>query len=358
MEQAEKALKIPSTVSTSEIFSQIFKQNKISNETEIKKVISDNSQALDLVKQASNASYFQLPEYDSQEKIKAAITGMEAPRMMGNWRNLGKLVVIRAFFEAQQGQDTKAVEDVFIVIRLGHLIQNGNNSLIGYMIGQDMKMNGVDLLYKLIGDGKLGTAALKEIYDSLNKYKDTKIGLSNVFKGEYLNYLSYIDKSEEMTGKTLPSELKEQFKTILAQYYRDYVNGAKADNYSQYTEPDYISSVKDPTLKSLLDIVSISGSRSIQWRCLQEFCMEGVSLFAIMRRNGVLPQDLSKLSPQYIKEIPIDPFDGQSVRYNKEKKIIYSVGANKQDKGGASLTQPVFFTELRKAENPTILLSL
>lgn len=355
LEQAEKILKIPSSVSTSEIFGQIFKQNKISNEAEIKKIINDNSQVLDLVKQASSASYFQLPEYGNLEKIKAAAIGI--PRTMGNWRNMAKLIAIRAFFEAQQKQDVKAVEDLFIIIRLGHLIQNSNISLTGYLVGQDMKMNGIDLLYKLIGDGKLKTTTLKEVSDSLNKYKDTKIGLSNAFKIEYQNYLSYLEKSENI-GKTFPSQLKEQYNTILAQYYRDYVNGAKIDNYSQYTKPDYISSVKDPVLKSLLDIVLVDSSRLIQGRCLQEFYIEGVSLFAIIRSNGTLPQSLDKLSPQYIKETSIDPFDGQSVRYNKDKKIIYSVGVNKQDKGGASLTQPVFFTDLKNAENPTILLSL
>ena len=346
LEEAEKILKVPSPINLSEILDQILKQDKISNEAEIKKVIDDNSQSINLVKQASSASYLQVPEYDNLEKIKAAIMTGATPRSMGNWRTLAKLVAIKAFLEAQQGQDAKAVEDLFVIIRLGHLIQNANNGIMGYLNGQNMKINGVDMLYKLIGDEKLGIAVLKEIPDSLKEYEDIRIGLSNIFKGEYINYSLYPEKGEEMTGEKLPSQLKEQYNTIIAQYYRDYVSGAKADNYSQYNEPDYISSIKDPTLKSLLDIVLINGSSMIQQRFLQEFYIEGVSLFAVMRRNDILPDNL-----------PTDPFSGNSLHYDKDKKILYSVGPNRQDRGGTSLVQPAFFTELKEMENPSILLS-
>ena len=346
LEEAEKILKVPSPINLSEILDQILKQDKISNEAEIKKVIDDNSQSINLVKQASSASYLQVPEYDNLEKIKAAIMTGATPRSMGNWRTLAKLVAIKAFLEAQQNQDAKAVEDLFVIIRLGHLIQNANNGIMGYLIGQDMKMNGVDMLYKLIGDEKLGIAVLKEIPDSLKEYEDIRIGLSNIFKGEYINYSLYLEKGEEMTGEKLPSQLKEQYNTIIAQYYRDYVSGAKADNYSQYAEPDYISSIKDPTLKSLLDIVLINGSSMIQQRFLQKFYIEGISLLVSLRLNDILPDSL-----------PRDPFSGNPLRYDKDKKILYSVGPSGQDKGGTSLVQPAFFTELKEMENPSILLS-
>ncbi|KKT17372.1 MAG: hypothetical protein UV98_C0010G0001, partial [Parcubacteria group bacterium GW2011_GWB1_43_6] len=86
LEEAEKILKVPSPINLSEILDQILKQDKISNEAEIKKVIDDNSQSINLVKQASSASYLQVPEYDNLEKIKAAIMTGATPRSMGNWR--------------------------------------------------------------------------------------------------------------------------------------------------------------------------------------------------------------------------------------------------------------------------------
>ena len=52
--------------------------------------------------------------------------------------------------------------------------------------------------------------------------------------------------------------------------------------------------------------------------------------------NQALPENLKKLVPTYLKEIPVDPFDGQPLRYKKLDKgyVIYSVGENGIDDGG------------------------
>ncbi len=48
------------------------------------------------------------------------------------------------------------------------------------------------------------------------------------------------------------------------------------------------------------------------------------------------PTQLAELVPNYIKEIPIDPFDGQPVRYKRDtdRITIYSIGENASDDGG------------------------
>jgi hypothetical protein len=47
-----------------------------------------------------------------------------------------------------------------------------------------------------------------------------------------------------------------------------------------------------------------------------------------------MPSSLEELGPQYLKEVPLDPFDGQPIRYSPEKAIIYSVGDDLIDSGG------------------------
>jgi len=52
--------------------------------------------------------------------------------------------------------------------------------------------------------------------------------------------------------------------------------------------------------------------------------------------QGQLPDDLSKLTPQFLPNVPIDPFDGAPLRYHRLAKgyVIYSVGADGHDDGG------------------------
>ena len=51
------------------------------------------------------------------------------------------------------------------------------------------------------------------------------------------------------------------------------------------------------------------------------------------------PADLSALVPDYLSELPEDPFDGQPLRYSSEAGIVYSIGVDGVDSGGAQ-TRP------------------
>jgi len=53
--------------------------------------------------------------------------------------------------------------------------------------------------------------------------------------------------------------------------------------------------------------------------------------------HGKLPEKLDDLVPQFLPEIPSDPFDDKPLRYVKRERgyMIYSVGENRKDEGGA-----------------------
>ena len=61
--------------------------------------------------------------------------------------------------------------------------------------------------------------------------------------------------------------------------------------------------------------------------------------FAIRRYNldtGQLPESLSQLAPKYLKGIPSDPFNGNTLSYSKVRKVVYSKGVDGVDQGGVS----------------------
>jgi len=53
--------------------------------------------------------------------------------------------------------------------------------------------------------------------------------------------------------------------------------------------------------------------------------------------NQALPDSLSDLVPDYLPTSPIDPFSGVPLRYEPERKVVYSVGFNFIDDGGIML---------------------
>ena len=52
--------------------------------------------------------------------------------------------------------------------------------------------------------------------------------------------------------------------------------------------------------------------------------------------RGTWPSDLNELVPEFLPGPPIDPFDGQALRFRRENEqvVIYSVGPDRRDDGG------------------------
>jgi len=57
-----------------------------------------------------------------------------------------------------------------------------------------------------------------------------------------------------------------------------------------------------------------------------------------------LPESLAALTPTYLKTVPIDPFDGQPLRWKKLPVgyVVYSVGEDGRDDGGDEVKDIAF----------------
>ncbi len=65
-----------------------------------------------------------------------------------------------------------------------------------------------------------------------------------------------------------------------------------------------------------------------------------------LREQGELPHTLRELVPDYLAEIPADPFDGQPFRYDRSASVVYAIGQNLVDNGGSTKMR-------RKTRSPT-----
>ncbi|MCP4712130.1 MAG: hypothetical protein GY869_26200 [Planctomycetes bacterium] len=62
--------------------------------------------------------------------------------------------------------------------------------------------------------------------------------------------------------------------------------------------------------------------------------------------NGQLPADLQDLTPDYVETLPVDPYDGKSIKYKEieDRYIVYSIGDDGIDHGGRSKDDPSGYT--------------
>ena len=58
--------------------------------------------------------------------------------------------------------------------------------------------------------------------------------------------------------------------------------------------------------------------------------------------HGVLPPDLATLVPEYMQQVPIDPMDGNPLRYRRLERgyVVYSIGRDFKDDGGKIVVRP------------------
>src|SRR5262249_4671995 len=79
-------------------------------------------------------------------------------------------------------------------------------------------------------------------------------------------------------------------------------------------------------------IVAASQRSQAQLRC----ALTALAVERFRLREGRWPENLSALAPGYLQAVPLDPYDGQPLRYRQLSTgvVIYSVGPDLTDDGG------------------------
>ena len=78
----------------------------------------------------------------------------------------------------------------------------------------------------------------------------------------------------------------------------------------------------------------VIGGRGIQCEALFRQTLIVIAMRRFELAHGKLPTRLEELVPQYLEEVPGDPFNDKSMRWNVQTNVVYSVGENLKDDAG------------------------
>ena len=86
----------------------------------------------------------------------------------------------------------------------------------------------------------------------------------------------------------------------------------------------------------------LTGAVRREARCLANvrLALTAVALEQFRAAHNQYPATLSELTPGYLTTTPVDPFDGQLLRYGKRAAgyVLYSIGPDLKDDGGKRMT--------------------
>ena len=92
--------------------------------------------------------------------------------------------------------------------------------------------------------------------------------------------------------------------------------------------------------KYLFTILMPSWEKLLETKCRTEGILAGAKLVVACHRferdKGRFPESLAELVPNYLSEVPQDPYDGAPFRYSAEKGLVWAVGKNLTDEGGST----------------------
>ena len=126
---------------------------------------------------------------------------------------------------------------------------------------------------------------------------------------------------------------------------------------------DGLLSFLQPNGANLRDL-SLRGMESYQRdyieRCMDDFFITAVKTVIALKRYSHDQQKpattLTVLIPEYLDEMPIDAFTGNSIAFDSRNNLLYSHGTNFNDDGGSlnSLYNPVCYAQSHCRNNPTV----
>ncbi|MEO8637749.1 MAG: hypothetical protein ABI430_02515 [Candidatus Taylorbacteria bacterium] len=362
-----------------------YAQGESWNDEVVADLLSKNSEALSYFTDASIRSAYQDMTIDP-----ATFSANTILPPMSSWRTASQLSSIKARYLAKQGKTTEAIEEAFKSLAVGHQIQNSQSPLIEYLVSLALKNLALQTMQSIITDNKLSTAEITKIIPKIDLYLDNGEGLKNAFKLEGMMGSRELDSIAYVSNKTMEEIVNNltadgaekdslgiltvgrnknyyfkvnKTKQIAAEYVRNQVKNVDETcevSLRPRNEEKLVTDLSPTSLyfsenaigKIMHDTVMLGLNGVFEKRCEENFRLSSTKLlFAIKaykNDRGELPPVLADLTPIYIDSIPKDPYDGEDVRYDINKKIIYSVGKNGKDLGGSD------DVDWNKSENPSV----
>ena len=138
----------------------------------------------------------------------------------------------------------------------------------------------------------------------------------------------------------------------------DDTQAAKDAYYDFFRTDSSITRFRYQVTRSILPAITAFVTSAAENEALAQAADTALAIEQFSRKNGGLPDKLDELVPEFLDKVPIDPFDGQPLRYvvRKNEYVIYSIGKDRIDNGGQILEEKDEFGDY--VQNPDVIFAV
>lgn len=314
-------------------------------------VLGKNRRCLDSFEAAMQQPYLLVPQPRSFDDDDSYLTG---------WREISRVEAIKAIVLFRERKERDAIDSALEIVQFGERVENSGGPIIHYLVGAGIKSIGLQIIRQINCQSTLQGKTLVGVLDSLNAVKANPQGFTNALKVEYKMDRDYIDNLaagnvSNYDQPVLPFRLNLFFnptatKKKFAQAFRVFRdNVSKPYGGIPWSELPVVATNASAWQlvvggnfigEMVFELLEPSLNSFAARECRENVEVAATQLLLALKvykmRNGKLPESLSALVPDFFQSVPIDDFDGKPMRYLPDQKLIYSVGPDLKDSGGAA----------------------
>lgn len=335
-----------------------FRMGKAPASAELRELIEKNAECLALVKRGTECAICLAPPVETIDTLTPYVNP---------WLHMQRILDARARLARLDGRFADAADDLAVGLRFGDLVQQNASSLIVYLVGMAISSTMEESVLELARDPAVLPDVLARLAHKLEESGSFDNGLVLALKAEHRMASNIVDELHaKHEGRTIAADLgmetnrfatsllnssyafkPNQTKNRLAAYHRQWIKNAtlifaemeRVD--SNVDEPGRFSLLLPNVFgKYLFTILMPSWEKLMKTKCQADGLLSGTKLVVacsrFQRDKGRWPDALGELVPDYLAEVPRDPFDGQPFRYSAEKGLVWAVGTNLTDEGGST----------------------
>ena len=334
-----------------------FRIGKTPASDELRELIAKNAECLSLLKRGTECAICLAPPVETIETLVPYVSP---------WLHMMEILEARSRLARLDGRFAEAADDLAVGMRFGDLVQKNASSLITYLVGVAMFSMSAESAMELARDPAAPAEALAQLAEKLEMIGPFNGGLREALKAEHRIACNIVDelyaKHEQRaltaylgfnTNKWVTQLLNTRYsfkpnrtKLDLAAVHRFAINNV-SQIYADMNEFDVAnkeegrwSILRPNKIGNYLFLLLMPSDTIVEARCRTDGILAGAKLVVACHRferdKGRFPESLAELVPNYLSEVPQDPYDGAPFRYSAEKGLVWAVGKNLTDEGGST----------------------
>jgi hypothetical protein len=269
----------------------------------------------------------------------------------------------RSAVALEDGNLEGALEDALRLVRFARRVEDAQGGAVPYLWGLSCRRMGLEAFCRVVRRDGAPLERVRPFLEALDGESPSIEGLRDALRVEYDVLCRTVDgfargdwsgihpsrDPRDSPPRWLPTRVlfkPNQTKRFASDFYRPRAAwGGEAP--CAVTAPD-APTVEESVArlpfsnqlgKVLLSLTLLEGSLLVSHRAQVRFVQEGLRAFPALRvhevAEGRLPDSLEDLVPVPLANVPRDPFDGAPIRYDRETRVLYSVGRDCEDRGGS-----------------------